>query len=301
MTDFPLTPVELATGVTLDTVDLGPRDAPVLLFLHGFPESHRTWREQIPVFSERFRVIAPDQRGYRGSSKPADQSAYAPDRIVADAFALMDALGVERFTVVGHDWGGAVAWGVALANPARVERLVILNAPHPVPFQRALFDDPEQRASSQYITAFRDTAMDEQIRSQGLVPILLKAVSWDRSPALTDDERARMLADWSDGEAAIAMLNWYRATSIVVPPMDGPEPPRPAFLAAPFPSVKVPTLVIWATDDLALRPSLLDGLDELVDDLTVVTVPDCGHFVPWEAPDAVNDAMGEWLGERATA
>ena len=294
--DFPLTPVDLATGVTLHTVDVGPREAPVLLFLHGFPESHRTWREQIPYFSDRYRVIAPDQRGYRGSSKPAEQADYAPDKIVADAFTLMDALGIERFTVVGHDWGGAVAWGVALANPARVERLVILNAPHPVPFQRALFDDREQRASSQYITGFRDTSMDDQIRDQGLVPALLKHVQWNRSPALADDERERMLVDWSDGEAAIAMLNWYRATAIVVPPMEGPEPERPAFLSAPFPTVKVPTLVIWATDDLALRPSLLDGLDELVDDLTVVKVPGCGHFVPWEAPEAVNEAMGEWLG-----
>lgn len=294
--DFPLTRVTLSTGVTLDTVDIGPRDAPVLLFLHGFPESHRTWREQLPHFAETHRVIAPDQRGYRGSSKPTDVADYAPERIVADAFALMDALGVGRFTVVGHDWGGAVTWGVALANPERVERLVILNAPHPAPFQRALFDDMEQRASSQYITAFRDTSMDATIREQGLVPILLKAVSWDRSPALSDDERARMLADWSDGEAAIAMLNWYRATSIVVPPMEGPEPPRPAFLSAPFPPVTVPTVVIWATDDRALRPSLLDGLDELVNDLTVVKVPGCGHFVPWEAPGAVNRAIREWLG-----
>ena len=295
--DFPLTRVSLSTGVELDTVDIGPRDAPVLLFLHGFPESHRTWRKQIPHFAKRYRVIAPDQRGYRGSSRPADVAAYAPEKIVADAFALMDALGVEGFTVVGHDWGGAVAWGVALTDPARVERLVILNAPHPVPFQRALFDDPEQRAASQYITAFRDTGMDDVIRAQGLVPILLKAVSWDRSPALSDDERARMLKDWSDGEAAIAMLNWYRATAIVVPPIEGPEPERPAFLSAPFPCVRVPTLVIWATHDKALRPSLLDGLDELVDDLTVVEVPDCGHFVPWEAPDAVNEAMREWLAD----
>ncbi len=298
MTDFPMIRVPLSTGVELDTVDLGPRDAPVLLFLHGFPESHRTWRAQLPHFAERYRVIAPDQRGYRGSSRPAGQAAYSPDRIVADAFALMDALGVERFTVVGHDWGGAVAWGVALADPARVERLVILNAPHPYLYQKALFDDPEQRAAAQYIRAFRDPSHDDEVREHGLVPVLLKAVRWDRSVKLSEGERARMLADWSDGEAAIAMLNWYRATAIVVPPMDGPTPDRPAFLDAPFPCVTVPTLVIWATDDLALRPSLLDGLGELVDDLTVVKVPDCGHFVPWEAPDRVNAALDGWLTER---
>ena len=298
MTDFPMIRVLLATGVELDIVDVGPRDAPVLLFLHGFPESHRTWREQLPHFAGRYRVVAPDQRGYRGSSKPAAQADYTPDKIVADAFALMDALAVERFTVVGHDWGGAVAWAVALANPARVERLVILNAPHPYLYQKALFDDPEQRDAAQYIRAFRDTSHDAEVREHGLVPILLKAVRWDRSPALADEERQRMLADWSDGESALAMLNWYRATAIVVPPMDGPMPDRPAFLDQPFPHVTVPTLVIWATDDLALRPSLLDGLGELVDDLTVVKVAGCGHFVPWEAPDKVNAAMDGWLAER---
>ena len=114
--DFEQQRVKLSTGVELDVVDIGPRDASVLVFLHGFPESHRTWRHQLPHFAARFRCIAPDQRGYCGSSKPQDVADYTPDKLFADIFALADALGVETFTIVGHDWGGAISWGIALAG-----------------------------------------------------------------------------------------------------------------------------------------------------------------------------------------
>ncbi|WP_375246520.1 alpha/beta fold hydrolase, partial [Qipengyuania pacifica] len=103
--------IALGNGIELDVVDEGPRDAPVLIFLHGFPESHRTWRHQIAHFSDRFRCIAPDQRGYRGSSKPQAVADYTPDKLVGDIFLLAAALGVRDFTIVGHDWGGAIAWG----------------------------------------------------------------------------------------------------------------------------------------------------------------------------------------------
>lgn len=301
--DFELRRVKLATGVELDVVDEGPRDAPVLLFLHGFPESHRTWRHQLRHFSARFRCIAPDQRGYRGSSKPDGVDAYTPDKLIADIFALADALGVRDFTIVGHDWGGAIAWGVALGGQpgglhpqwsGRTLRAVIANAPHPAIFQRLLVTDLEQRAASQYIRAFRDPENDRLVREQGLTGLLAKVVKWDRPSAMEPAERDALLADWQDRDACIAMLNWYRASTILVPPMDAPVNPAPDISA--FPKLRIPTLVIWALDDLALPPSNLDGLEGLVDDLTLVRVPDCGHFVPWQAPDAVNAAMDEFLG-----
>jgi len=298
LVDFPMTRVALATGVELDVVDIGPRDAPVLIFLHGFPESHRTWRHQLREFSGDFRCIAPDQRGYRHSSKPAAVSDYSFDKIAADVFALADALGVGKFTVVGHDWGGAVAWGVALGGAGRVERCVILNAPHPYLFQKAVIDDPDQRAASQYIRAFRDPANDALVAERGLVGLLAQVVKWNRSPAMDDAERDAMMADWKIPGAAVAMLNWYRAAAVQVPAMDE-EPQRPAFLDAPFPHVTMPTLVIWAMDDLALRPSLIEGLDTLVDDYSFVPVNGCGHFVTWEAPEAVNAAMRGFFAARA--
>lgn len=302
----PMRRAALSTGVELDYVDVGPRDAPALIFLHGFPESHRTWRHQIAHLSDRFRCIAPDQRGYRGSSKPQDVEAYTPDKLIADIFALADACGVDRFTIIGHDWGGAIAWGVALNGQpggfspqwaGRVTRSIIANAPHPAIFQRLMFDDPVQRAASQYIRAFKDPANDALVREHGLTGILLKVVKWDRPSAMEPEERAALLSDWQDRDAAMAMLNWYRASPIIVPADDAPLPPRPPELDAPFPPLTIPTLVIWAMEDLALPPSNLEGLEALVPQLRIVPVPDCGHFVPWEAPEAVNAAMDAFLAE----
>lgn len=294
--------ITLASGIELDVEDRGPRDAPAIIFLHGFPESHRTWRHQLPHLEERFRCIAPDQRGYCGSSKPQDVEAYTPDKLIGDIFQLADALGVETFTLVGHDWGGAIAWGGGLMGQAlgRVERLVIMNAPHPAIFQRLLYTDPVQRAASQYMRAFRDPANDALVREHGLGALLLKAVNWAGSPALEEAEKARMMQEWLNREAAFGMLNWYRATPIVVPPADAPiEIPAGVHLPE-LPRLTIPTLVIWALDDIALPPVNLVGLDEHVADLTVVEVPDCGHFVPWEAPDRVNAALDEFLA-RTTA
>ncbi len=297
MTDSTMTRVALPTGVELDVQDTGPRDAPALIFLHGFPESHRTWRHQVAHFSKTYRCIAPDQRGYRHSSKPEGVESYSFDKIAADVFALADALGIGNFTVVGHDWGGAVAWGVALGGAGRVDRCVILNAPHPVMFQRAVLDDPDQRAASQYITAFRDPQHDAMVAEHGLIPLLAKVVNWGRSPAMDDAERNAMFADWKIPGAATAMLAWYRAAAIQVPAI-GEDAVRPAFLDAPFPSVKMPTLVVWAMDDLALRPSLIEGLDAFIDDYSFVPVHGCGHFVTWEAPDAVNTAMDAFFAAK---
>lgn len=296
MTEFTLKRVALSTGVELDVADEGPRDAPVLIFLHGFPESHRTWRHQIRHFSDRYRCIAPDQRGYCKSSKPESVDAYTPDKLAADIFALADALDVEHFTVIGHDWGGAVAWIVALMGQVtgRVERAVIANAPHPYIFQRLLYENDEQRAASQYIRAFRDPADNDLVREHGLAGLLMKVIKWDRSSAMTDEDRAILFRDWQEPGAAFGMLNWYRASSIDVPAPDE-QPKRSALLDHPFPMLAMPTLVIWATDDKALPPCNLEGMADLVPNVRIVPVPDCGHFVPWEAPSAVNAAMDDFL------
>lgn len=289
--------VTLASGIELDVVDTGPRDAPVLVFLHGFPESHRTWRHQIAHLSARFRCIAPDQRGYRGSSKPQDVESYRPDKLMGDVFQLADALGVDRFTIVGHDWGGAIAWGVALMGQgSRVVRAVIANAPHPAIFQKLLFLDPVQRAASQYMRDFRDTANDAMVREHGLGALLLKALKWERPAAMEQQEREALFKDWQNPDAALAMLNWYRASPIVVPAMDEPFALPAGWTPPPLPPLAIPTLVIWALDDKALPPGNLEGLEAIIPDLTLVKVPDCGHFVPWESPDAVNAALDAFLG-----
>ncbi|WP_427965687.1 alpha/beta fold hydrolase [Altererythrobacter sp.] len=292
--------VSLANGIELDVVDIGPRDAPALIFLHGFPESHRTWRHQIEHFSGTFRCVAPDQRGYRGSSKPQEVEAYTPDKLIGDIFLLADALGIEKFTIVGHDWGGAIAWGIAIGGQhTRVERAIIANAPHPAIFQKLLYTNPQQREASQYMRGFRDPANDALVREHGLVGILLQEVKWDRPSAMEPEEREALLRDWQDRDAAFGMLNYYRGSPIDVPPIDAPYEVPEEYTPPQLPKLTIPTLVIWAMDDLALPPENLEGLDEVIDDLTLAEVHDCGHFVPWEAPDAVNAAMEEFLARTA--
>lgn len=295
MTDQPLTRIALSTGVELDVALAGDRAAPPVILLHGFPESHRTWRHQVPALAADRFVIAPDQRGYARSSKPEGVEAYAAERIVADVLALADALGVDRFALVGHDWGGAIAWGAALARPDRVERLAIVNAPHPYLFQRALFDSEEQRKASQYITRFRNLTIDKGLIGAGLERFFASTFVQHLTGAVAGEDKAAYLDEWSQPGAMTAMLNWYRASAIVVP-APGEHPPRPAFLDRPFSPVTQPTLVVWGMDDRALPPGPnLDGLDALVPDLTVERLDGVGHFAPWEAPDRVTAALRGWL------
>ena len=284
--------VTLSTGVDLDVQVAGARDRPAVILLHGFPESHRTWREIVPALAPDHFVLAPDQRGYARSSKPAGVENYTADRIVADLIALADHYRIDRFTLVGHDWGGAVAWLAALQQPARVTRLVIVNAPHPLIFQRALFDNAEQRAASQYIRRFRDTSLDSSLVGKGLETFFSTTFAHMLTSAVMGKDRAAYLDEWAQPGAMTAMLNWYRATTLIVPEV-GEDAPRPGFLDAPFPPVTQPTLVIWGMDDTALLSVQLDGLDALVPDLTIRRI-DGGHFVPWENAPAVIAAMREW-------
>lgn len=285
--------VPLSTGVELDVVTAGDPDNPPIILLHGFPESHRTWRHQIPALAADHFVIAPDQRGYARSSKPEGVENYTADKLVADIIALADHFDIAGFTLVGHDWGGAIAWMAALNRPDRVKRLIIANAPHPFIFQKTLFDDPAQREASQYIRAFRNPDLEKHIDTIGLSAFFdgsfMKHTDFDK----VRDEKSTYLDQWGQPGAMTAMLNWYRASAVQVPETNE-DASRPAFLDAPFPSIKVPTLVIWGIRDQALLPCQLDGLDALVDDLTIARV-DAGHFVPWEAPEAVTKAMHDWL------
>lgn len=291
--------VALENGIALDVWEEGPKGAPALIFLHGFPESHRTWRHQIAHFAGRYRCIAPDQRGYGGSSKPADVEAYATPRLAADVLALADALGIERFTVLGHDWGGVVAWVAAAMGQAsgRIASAVIANAPIPGLFQRLLHLDPAQRAASQYMRRFRDTSKDAVVLRRGLAPLLREVFASDAQAAPEPEEAAALLKRWRDGEASLAMLNWYRASPIDVPAMDAPfaltDSPAPPSL----PRLAMPTLVLWGLEDSFLLPANLDGLEEVAEHPRIVRIPGCGHFSPWQAPADVNTAIEAFLGE----
>ncbi len=288
--------IALPTGVELDVAIAGDPASPPIFLLHGFPESHRTWRHQIPELAKDHYVVAPDQRGFARSSKPEGVENYTPDKPVGDLLALADHLGVDRFTLVGHDWGGAIAWMAALQNPQRIARLIIVNAPHPKVFQKSLFDDPAQRKGSQYITRFRDTRIDQGLIGAGLERFFASTFAQHIVGGIAGEDKAAYMDEWGQPGAMTAMLNWYRASSIVVPAPDE-DAERPVWLDAPFPPITQPTLVIWGMQDKALLPVQLE-LGEFVPDLTITRIEDGGHFVPWEKPEAVTAAMREWLLKR---
>ncbi|GLR46481.1 alpha/beta fold hydrolase [Sphingomonas astaxanthinifaciens] len=301
MTDLTFTRHPLATGVTLNVATAGPEDGPAIVFLHGFPESHRTWRKLVPLLSDKYRLIMPDQRGFAGSDAPPDKADYATDRIVADLFALVDRLGLDDFTLVGHDWGGAVSWAAALRNDPRLKRLVIVNAPHPVIFQKSLIEDSDQRAASQYMNAFRAPGFEDFPARIGWEAFFDKSFEGHVDLAsISPEEKADYIAEWSRPGTFAAMLNWYRGAGVIVP-QPGIEVPLPDFLLRAFPSVKVPTLVVWGMRDKALLPLQFEGLDALVDDLTLVRVEDAGHFLPWEKPEAVAGPLRTFLASHTGA
>jgi len=289
--------IALPTGVALNLQAVGPEGGEAIVLLHGFPESHRTWRDVAPDLARDFFVAAPDQRGFAGSDKPEGAAAYRTDAILADLIALADALGLEHFTLVGHDWGGAVAWLAALRHPDRIRRLVIVNSPHPLIFQKSLIEDAAQRAASQYIRAFRDPGIERAIEAMGFETFYEKTfgahADLDRIPP---EEKRTYLDQWSAPGALSAMLNWYRASEIVVPAI-GEAAALPAWTKGPFPHIALPTLVIWGLRDKALLPIQLGALHELIDDLAIAATPAAGHFIPWEHPEFVIAAIRDFIAE----
>lgn len=293
--------VRLRTGVTLNVALAGdPANAAVIL-LHGFPESHRTWRELAPRLTGELFLVMPDQRGFAGSDRPQDVDEYKTDILVDDIFALADALSLDRFALVGHDWGGAIAWAAALRGDPRLTRLAIVNAPHPAVFQKSLIEDAAQREASQYINFFRSPAAEQAVEAMGLEAFFEKVIGSNSDLSkISDSEKRQYLTDWAQPGALTAMLNWYRASSVVVPP-PGLTVPLPDMLLRFASKIRVPTLVVWGMADSALLPVQLESLDTLVDDLTVVKLPGVTHFAPWEAPDAVTQALEPFLAADAEA
>ena len=293
--------IQVREGVHLNVALAGDRRSPAVVLLHGFPESHRTWRALAPKLDDRFYLVMPDQLGFAGSDRPKEEKAYTTDLLLADLFEVADALGLETFALVGHDWGGAIAWAAALKEPDRLTRLAIINSPHPWIFQKSLIENEDQREASQYISAFRAPGFEESVAAMGYDAFFRKTFARHVDlTAIPEAEKQQYLAEWSQPGGFAAMLNWYRASKLIVPP-PGVTLPLPDWLLKAFPKIDVPTLVIWGMKDTALLPIQLDGLDRLIDDVTIVRLPEAGHFAPWEAPDQVAAALEPFLAEDAAA
>ena len=288
----------LSTGIALDVTFGGPQSAPAILMLHGYPESSRTWRYQMDALKKGFRVIAPSQRGFAYSDKPPNISDYTVNRIVEDVFALADTFDVDQFTLIGHDWGGAIAWASALKHPERINKLVIINAPHPYIFQQTLFTDEAQCAASQYIRDFKLPDMERNILHMGLdkyfdkhfLPLVF-------SEAMTLEDRNAYIEEWAQPNAIKNMLNWYKASPIIVPDPKKKEN-LPDWLDKPFPQTRMPVLVVWGIYDRVLLPVQLDQLSVHVPNLQIVRV-EAGHFATWENPQAVNTAILNFMNAKA--
>ena len=287
--------VELSTGIAMNVALAGPEDAPPTIMLHGFPESHRTWRDLVPLMEDKVRMVMPDIRGYGASDKPQDVKDYATEILIGDIFALADALEIDRFALVGHDWGGAMAWAAALSGNPRITRLGIVNSPHPLIFQKSLVEDEAQRAASQYMNAFRNPGMEASIARMGYDTFFDKSFAPHVDMTkVSAEERQNYIDDWSQPGAMTAMLNWYRASKVVVPP-PGITVDIPDWTHRAFPKIKVPVRVVWGLEDTALLPVQLEGMGEVGDDVEVFPLPGVGHFAPWEAPAQVAAALKPFL------
>jgi pimeloyl-ACP methyl ester carboxylesterase len=287
--------VELSTGITMNAALAGSEGAPPVIFVHGFPESHRTWREIADRLDDRLRLIMPDLRGFGDSDRPQDVGDYATETLIADIFALADALSIDRFSLVGHDWGGAIAWAAALRGNPRITRLAIVNSPHPVIFQRSLIEDEAQRAASQYMRAFRNPGMEAGIQAMGFDAFFDKSFSKHVDMArITRHERQIYIDQWSRPGALTAMLNWYRSSQVVVPEV-GEDAEMPSWVGRGVPKLRIPVRVIWGVEDKALLPIQLEGMGEVGDNVDVFPLKGIGHFAPWEAPDQVVEALRPFL------
>lgn len=285
----------LSTGITMNVAVAGPEDAPPVILLHGFPESHRTWRNVAPLLEDRLRLVMPDLRGFGDSDRPTDVADYAAETLIGDIFALADALDIDRFALVGHDWGGAIAWAAALRGNPRIERLAIVNSPHPLIFQKSLIDDEAQRAASQYMNAFRNPAMEAGVARMGVDAFFDKSFSKHVDMTkISADERQRYIGDWSRPGALTAMFNWYRASQIAVPAV-GEDAPMPDWVRRGFPKLRIPVRVIWGLEDKALLPVQLEGIGEIGEDVEVFPLKGVGHFAPWEAPSQVAQTLRPFL------
>lgn len=260
-------------GVRIHYVSIG--DGPLVIMIHGFPDYWYTWRNQMDTLAETRRVVAIDMRGYNRSDKPTGVESYAMPLLVSDVAAVLRHTGAETATIVGHDWGGMVAWQFAFAHPELTERLVILNLPHPRGLMRELATNPRQQANSQYARDFQTPGAHERLSAEGLA-------GWVRDEAA----RARYVEAFrrSDFEA---MLNYYKANY-----------PREPYAedSSPVVKAKMPVLMFHGLDDPYLLHDALNHTWEWLErDLTLVTIPGAGHFVQHDASQLVTDTMRMWL------
>jgi pimeloyl-ACP methyl ester carboxylesterase len=262
----------------------------LMLLLHGFPDFWYVWRFQIPELAKHFRVVAPDLRGYNETDKPEGVDNYRLNILAGDIMGLIRALDEKKAIIIGHDWGGAVAWSFAAFSPEATERLVILNAPHPNAYTTKTKSSLRQLQKSWYVFFFQTPNIPEEVLSRNNYLFLKEMLrrSSVKKDVFTDEEFKVYTEAWSKPGALTGAINYYRANM------------NPAILFSErtirFPKIKAPTLVIWGEQDAALSKDLTIGMDEFVEaPYSIKYVPNCGHWVQLEEPALVNEYILEFL------
>ncbi|MBI1405662.1 MAG: alpha/beta fold hydrolase [Caulobacter sp.] len=278
--------IRQVNGLDMHLADAGPADGPLVILLHGFPEFWFEWRALIPVLADAgYRVIAPDQRGYNLSDKPKGARNYVLDLLAADVLALANLAGKTRFSVIGHDWGAAVAWWLATRHAGRIDRLVVMNAPHPAIWRRGMDEDPEQRRKSRYVRLFRLPLLPELILGVGRRRALAAAFDSAKRPeAYAPSILERYREAWSQPGALTGMINWYRALFLQDLPIPAPG------------SLTPPTLIVWGEQDDFAGVELARSSLELCADGRFCLLPEAGHWSPHDAPEQVAAAVLDFLG-----
>jgi len=283
--------IELPSGIRLSCRETGPKNAPLLVFLHGFPEAAFVWDDLMLRLGDRWHCVAPNLRGYEQSSAPDEVEAYRAKHLVADISALIDIFGGKLDALVAHDWGGAVAWNLAVQRPDAMRRLVIINSPHPATFLRGLQNDPGQQAASAYMNFLVRPDAEALLAENDfarLWPFFTNMGAADPARPgggwLTEAVRDKYREVWSAGLRG--GCNYYRASPLR-PPTAGDDSVMSIRFAPEAVTVHVPTLVLWAEDDMALPTSLLEGLEAYVPRMRLVRLPGATHWVIHEQPATI--------------
>jgi pimeloyl-ACP methyl ester carboxylesterase len=291
---------DLANGIRLHYASSGERGRRLLVFLHGFPEYWGAWEEILPAFGKDCYAVAPDLRGYNLSSQPRESSAYRLRVVVDDLVQLTGALGYERAAFIGHDWGGSLGWRLASACPQRVERLVVLNAPHPSALARELSCNPAQQAASRHVNWLRSADMEQALAAGDFARLKewLRAMPRAGHAWLTPARLERYVAVWRRG--LTGALNYYRASPLH-PAVESSEATSALRLDPETFQVTVPTLVLWGMRDESLVPDLLQGLEQWVPDLRIEAFAAATHWILHEEAPRVAERIRAFLGLPAAA
>jgi pimeloyl-ACP methyl ester carboxylesterase len=268
----------------------GDKDAPKILMLHGFPEYSGAWADLAPLLATRFHCIAPDQRGYGQSWRPAEVEKYKTSLLVSDLAAL---IGDEPLIVLGHDWGASVAYALTIGRPDLVSKLIIMNGVHPAPFQRELAKGGPQTDASQYIHFLRREGSEEILAENNFEKLMGLFSANMNMDWLSGDTLTQYKAAWRDVSGLRGMVNWYRASPLKI---GGPGEAIEGLTFDPARlQVACSHLLVWGTADTALRPETTQGLEDYAPDLTRIEIPDVDHWLHHQKPREVADAILGWL------